>query len=137
MSEADHTLSRFRVSYTFTDIITGDADAIRKEIRNLSFSTAFDPNDLNCWRCEPEMQEVEDREAFDGKATRPTGRFVFRAQRTLTDEIAESSERAALRKFLYAVDLPDTIDLAAIRIERLDAPTTAQVVPLHASGAAA
>ena len=134
MFEAEQTLSRFRVSYTFVDEILGDADAIRKEIRNLSFSTAFDPDDLNHWRCQPEMVEVEDAEAFDGKATRPTGRLVFRAQRTLVDEIAETSERAALRKFLYGMDLPDEIDLAAIRIERLDAPS--QLMPGEVAEAA-
>ena len=134
MFEAEQTLSRFCVSYTFVDEIVGDADAIRREIRNLSFSTAFDPDDLNHWRCEPEMQEVEDLEAFDGKATRHTGRFVFRAQRTLVDEIAETSERAALRKFLYGMDLPDTIDLTALKIERLGGP--GEVATFHPAEAA-
>ena len=123
MSEADsiHSTRRFRVSYTFTDTISGDADAIRKEIRNLSFSTAFDPDDLNAWR-----------------VTRTTdGQYLLAAQRTLIDEIAEGSERAALRKFLYGMDLPDTIDVTAIRIERLDAPATAEVVPFHAGNEAA
>ena len=135
MSEAEsiHSTRRFRVSYTFTDTITGDADAIRKEIRNLSFSTAFDPDDLNCWRCEPEMQEVEEAEAFDGKAARPTGRYVFSAQRTLVDEIAETSERAALRKFLYGMDLPDTINVANIHIELIDA---SQQLPFDEEAAA-
>ncbi len=37
----------FRVSYSFTDQIAGDQNTIRKAIRDLSFSTAFAPEDLN------------------------------------------------------------------------------------------
>ena len=97
-------MPRFRVSYTFTDQIVGNEDAIRKAIRDLSFSTAFDPDDLNHWR----VTRTED------------GQHLFAAQRTLVDELVESSERAALRKFLYGMDLPDTINVANIHIERID-----------------
>jgi hypothetical protein len=95
---------RFRVSYTFVDHFAGDEDGIRKAIRDLSFSTAFDPNDLNDWR----VCRTED------------GNFLLEARRTLVDEIFETSERAALRKFLYGMDLPDTINVANIHIECLD-----------------
>jgi hypothetical protein len=94
----------FRVSYTFTDQIVGDEDAIRKAVRDLSFSTAFDPDDLNHWR----VTRTED------------GRHLLAAQRTLVEEIAEASERAALRKFLYGMDLPDSINVANIHLERID-----------------
>ena len=60
---------------------------------------------------------------------------MFSAQRTLVDEVAETSERAALRKFLYSTDLPDVIDVAAIRIERLsnpDKPAALMAPPLAA-----
>jgi hypothetical protein len=94
------------VSYTFTDQFAGDEDAIRKAVRDLSFSTAFDPGDLNDWRvCRAEG-----------------GDFLLQARRTLVDEIYETSERAALRKFLYGMDLPDTINVANIHIERVDEP---------------
>jgi len=92
------------VSYTFVDHFAGDENAIRKAIRDLSFSTAFDPNDLNDWR----VCRTED------------GQFLLEARRTLVDEIFETSERAALRKFLYGMDLPDTINVANIHIECLD-----------------
>jgi hypothetical protein len=92
------------VSYTFTDQFVGDEDAIRKVIRDLSFSTAFDPSDLNDWR----VHRTEE------------GRFLLAARRTLVDELFETTERAALRKFLYGMDLPDTINVANIRIECLD-----------------
>lgn len=92
------------MSYSFTDQFVGDEDAIRKVIRDLSFSTAFDPDDLNHWR----VTRTED------------GQYLLAAQRTLVDEISEASERAALRKFLYGMDLPDTINVANIHIERLD-----------------
>ena len=78
-------------------------------MRDLSFSTAFDPDDLNHWR----VTRTED------------GRYLLAAQRTLVDEIGEASERAALRKFLYGMDLPDTINVANIHIERLDAGSDA------------
>ena len=97
-------MPRFRVSYTFVDHFAGDEDGIRKAIRDLSFSTAFDPNDLNDWR----VCRTED------------GNFLLEARRTLVDEIFETSERAALRKFLYGMDLPDTINVANIHIECLD-----------------
>ena len=97
----------FRVSYTFTDQIVGDEDAIRKAVRDLSFSTAFDPDDLNHWR----VTRTED------------GRHLLAAQRTLVEEIAEASERAALRKFLYGMNLPDSINVANIHIERIDGST--------------
>ncbi len=122
MSEADtiHSTRRFRVSYTFVDEIVGDADAIRKEIRNLSFSTAFDPDDLNAWR-----------------VTRTTdGLYLLAAQRTLVDEIAETSERAALRKFLYGMDLPDTINVANIHIHRVDGDAAAAEEHAHGEAAA-
>jgi hypothetical protein len=95
---------RFCVSYTFTDQIVGDGDAIRKAVRDLSFSTAFDPDDLNHWR----VTRTED------------GQHLLVAQRTLVEEIVEVSERAALRKFLYGMDLPDSINVAHIHIERID-----------------
>ena len=123
MSEAEtaYTTRRYRVSYHFVDEIAGDENAIRKAIRDLSFSSAFNPDDMNAWR-----------------VTRTTdGQYLLAAQRTLIDEIEEPSERAALRRFLFAMDLPDTIDVTAIRIERLDAPTTAEVVPLLAGEEAA
>lgn len=97
-------MPRFRVSYSFTDQFAGDEDAIRKAIRDLSFSTAFDPADLNDWR----VHRTED------------GKYLLEARRTLVDEIFETSERAALRKFLYGMDLPDTINVANIHIERID-----------------
>lgn len=98
-------MPRFRVSYAFTDRFAGDEDAIRKAVRDLSFSTAFDPADLNDWR----VCRTED------------GGFLLEARRTLVDEIFETSERAALRKFLYGMDLPDTINVANIHIHRVDA----------------
>lgn len=99
-------MSRYRVSYSFVDQFAGDEDAIRKAIRDLSFSTAFDPRDLNDWR----VCRTED------------GRYLLEARRTLVDEIYETSERAALRKFLYGMDLPDTINVANIHIECIDEP---------------
>jgi hypothetical protein len=92
------------VSYTFTDQIVGNEDAIRKAVRDLSFSTAFDPDDLNHW-C---VTRTED------------GQHLLAAQRTLVEEIVEVSERAALRKFLYGIDLPDSINVANIHLERID-----------------
>ena len=58
------------------------------------------------------------------RVTRTTdGQYLLAAQRTLIDEIEEPSEWAALRRFAYGMDLPEgKIDLAAIRIERLDVP---------------
>lgn len=97
-------MPRFRVSYTFVDRFAGDEDAIRKAIRDLSFSTAFDPADLNDWR----VCRTED------------GAFLLEARRTLVDEIFETSERAALRKFLYGMDLPDTINVANIHIHPVE-----------------
>ena len=95
----------YRLSYSFTDQIAGDENAIRKAVRDLSFSTAFSPL----------------------------------AHRTLVDEITESSARTALRRFLYAMDLPDDLTLANLHIERLDEP--ANVLPLlggtHPGGEAA
>ena len=92
------------MSYTFVDQFAGDEDAIRKAIRDLSFSTAFDPADLNDWRV----------------CRTADGQFLLEARRSLVDEIFETSERAALRKFLYGMDLPDTINVANIHIERID-----------------
>ena len=92
------------MSYTFTDQIVGNEDAIRKVVRDLSFSTAFDPDDLNHWR----VTRTED------------GQHLLAAQRTLVEEIVEANERAALRKFLYGMDLPDSINIANIHIERID-----------------
>ncbi len=43
-------MPHFRVSYTFVHRFAGDEDAIRKAVRDLPFSTAFDPADLNGWR---------------------------------------------------------------------------------------
>jgi len=100
------------VSYTFVDQFAGDEDAIRKAIRDLSFSTAFDPNDLNDWR----VCRTED------------GGFLLEARRTLVDELFETSERAALRKFLYGMDLPDTINVANIHIERIDEPVEDEAI---------
>ena len=48
------------------------------------------------------------------------GQHLLAAQRTLVEEIAEASERAALRKFLYGMDLPDSINVANIHLERID-----------------
>jgi hypothetical protein len=92
------------VSYTFVDQFAGDEDAIRKAIRDLSFSTAFDPADLNDWRV----------------CRTADGNFLLEARRSLVDELFETSERAALRKFLYGMDLPDTINVANIHIHRID-----------------
>lgn len=92
------------MSYTFVDQYSGDEDTIRKVIRDLSFSTAFDPNDLNDWR----IHRTED------------GNYLLAARRTLVDEIFETSERAALRKFLYGMDLPDTLNVSNIRIQQID-----------------
>ena len=69
---------------------------------------ALSPRDLNDWR----VCRTED------------GQYLLEARRTLVDEIFETSERAALRKFLYGMDLPDTINVANIHIERLDEPET-------------
>lgn len=98
------------MSYSFVDHFAGDENTIRKAIRDLSFSTAFDPDDLNGWR----VRRTED------------GKFLLEARRTLVDEIFETSERAALRKFLYGMDLPDTINVANIHIERIDEPEDAR-----------
>lgn len=97
------------MSYTFTDQFAGDEDAIRKAIRDLSFSTAFEPGDLNDWR----VNRTED------------GQYLLAARRTLVDEIFETTERAALRKFLYGMDLPDTINVTNIHIECLDGESPA------------
>ena len=67
-------------------------------------STAFDPDDLNHWR----VTRTED------------GQHLLAAQRTLVEEIVEANERAALRKFLYGMDLPDSINVANIHLERID-----------------
>jgi hypothetical protein len=67
-------------------------------------SPAFDPDDLNHWR----VTRTED------------GQHLLAAQRTLVEEIVEANERAALRKFLYGMDLPDSINIANIHIERID-----------------
>jgi hypothetical protein len=108
------------VSYTFVDQFAGDEDAIRKAVRDLSFSTAFDPSDLNDWRvCRAEG-----------------GDYLLEARRTLVDEIFETSERAALRKFLYGMDLPDTINVANIHIERIEDEPAAGVEAVRAEAAA-
>jgi hypothetical protein len=108
------------VSYTFVDQFAGDEDAIRKAVRDLSFSTAFDPSDLNDWRvCRAEG-----------------GDYLLEARRTLVDEIFETSERAALRKFLYGMDLPDTINVANIHIERVEGEPAAGVEAVRAEAAA-
>jgi hypothetical protein len=111
-------MPRYRVSYSFVDQFVGDEDAIRKVIRDLSFSTAFEPHDLNDWR----VHKAED------------GRYLLAARRTLVDELYETTERAALRKFLYGMDLPDTINVQNIVIECLD---TAEEVAAETAGAAA
>ena len=67
---------RFRVSYSFVDTIAGDEDAIRKALRDVSFSRAFDPDDLNRWRV----------------ARDADGRYLLAARRTLVDEVREPSE---------------------------------------------
>jgi hypothetical protein len=103
-------MPRFRVSYTFVDRFAGEEDAIRKAVRDLPFSTAFDPADLNGWR----VCRTED------------GGFLLEARRTLVDEIFETSERAALRKFLCGMDLPDALDLAGVRVECLDGASPGQ-----------
>jgi hypothetical protein len=113
-------MPRYRVSYTFTDRFAGDEDAIRKAVRDLSFSTAFDPADLNDWR----VCRTED------------GGFLLEARRTLVDEIFETSERAALRKFLYGMDLPDTINVANIHIHRVDGDAAAAEEHAHGEAAA-
>ena len=122
MSEAEttYTTRRYRVSYRFIDEIAGDENAIRKAIRDLSFSSAFNPDDMNHWR-----------------VTRTTdGQYLLAAQRTLVDEIEEPSERAALRRFLYAMDVPDCIEVANIRIECLDDPAPGETeMPLPARAA--
>ena len=94
---------RFRVSYSFVDTIAGDEDAIRKALRDVSFSRAFDPDDLNRWRVTRDAD----------------GRYLLAARRTLVDEVREPSGRAALRRFLYHPDLPDDLDLASLRVEAL------------------
>lgn len=116
MFEADaaHNTRRFRVSYTFTDRIVGDENAIRKALRDLSFSSAFAPEDVSFWQ----VGRTED------------GQYLLAAQRTLVDELKEPSERAALRRFLYAMDCPEEIDVAGIRIERLDRPAEVVLPPL-------
>ncbi|MEY5098680.1 MAG: hypothetical protein RJA36_1399 [Pseudomonadota bacterium] len=96
-------MPRFRVSYTFVDTFQGDVKAIASAVRDLLFSTSFNPQDLNDW----------------GVFLRQDGTFRLEAKRTLVDEFMETSERAALRKFLYGMDLPDTIDVKAIKIECL------------------
>ena len=48
------------------------------------------------------------------------GQHLLAAQRTLVEKIVEASERAALRKFLYGMDLPDSINVANIHLERID-----------------
>ena len=52
------------------------------------------------------------------------------------DEIFETSERAALRKFLYGMDLPDTINVANIHIERVDEPAGGEARDEPAGGEA-
>jgi hypothetical protein len=96
-------MPRFRVSYTFTEQHQGDEDAIRKAIRGLSFGVAFEPGDINAWSV--------------GRTE--SGEFLLNARRTLAVEIYETSERAALRKFLYSMDLPDVIELGAVKVERV------------------
>lgn len=109
------------MSYTFVDQFAGDEDAIRKAVRDLSFSTAFDPSDLNNWRvCR----------------TEGGGDYLLEARRTLVDEIFETSERAALRKFLYGMDLPDTINVANIHIERIDDEPATDAEAVRAEAAA-
>jgi hypothetical protein len=95
----------FRVSYSFTDQLAGDEHAIRKALRDLSFAAAFDPEDLNHWR----VRRTED------------GGYLLLAHRTLVAVIDAPSERAALRGFLYGIDLPDRLDLAQLHIEQLPA----------------
>jgi hypothetical protein len=96
---------RFRVSYSFVDLVAGDEDAIRKALRDVSFSRAFDPDDLDRWRVTRDAD----------------GRYLLAARRTLVDEVREPSARAALRRFLYHLDLPDDLDLASLRVEALPA----------------
>jgi hypothetical protein len=79
----------------------GDEDAIRKAIRDLSFGAAFEPDDINALE--------------QSAAAKVDGSFLLAAQRTLAVEIYETSERAALRKFLYSMDLPDVIALGSSR----------------------
>jgi hypothetical protein len=62
---------RFRVSYGFVDTVAGDEDAIRKALRDVSFSRAFDPDDLDRWRVTRDAD----------------GRYLLAAWRTLVDEI--------------------------------------------------
>lgn len=120
--------ARFRVQYTFTDQYVGDADAIRRELRNLSFSEAFAVEDLNHYRAERMLVPAcclgqPDRHAClceSPCAMVHTGLWRLSARRTLVDVIEAESERAALRAFLYALDIPDRIDLAGFTIERLD-----------------
>lgn len=107
-------MARFRVSYTFTDEFVGDADVIRKALRDLSFATAFNPLDITEWTV------VRNAHVHLGRVEGES--FVLTAKRTLVDEIFEGSERAALRKFLYGMDLPDSLDVAGITIERLPGP---------------
>ena len=54
-----------------------------------------------------------------GRVRLADGRYLLAARRTLVDEVREPSERAALRRFLYHLDLPDDLDLASLRVEAL------------------
>jgi hypothetical protein len=97
-------MPRFRVSYAYIDHFQCDEGAIRKAIRDLSFGAAFQPGDVNDWSvCRTEG-----------------GEFLFQAKRTLVEEIYETSERAALRKFLYQMDLPDVIAIGSLTVERVE-----------------
>lgn len=100
----------YRVSYRFTQPLAGDEYAIRKALRDLSFAAAFEPEDLNRWR----VRRTED------------GGYLLLAHRTLVAVIDAPSERAALRGFLYGIDLPDRLDLAQLHIEPLPAQPGAE-----------
>ncbi len=103
-------MPRYRVSYTFTDEFTGDAEAIKRAIRDLTFAESFTPEQFNSWRVFPQ----------DG------GGYVLRASRTITREHREGCEREAVRLFLYNLELPPKIDFAKVRVEALE-PVLAEV----------
>ena len=98
-------MSLYRVSYSWTDRVDGDADAIRKALRDLSFSPTLEPANLANIR----VIEIGD-----------SGQYIMSFPRTVSDEIAETSVGAALRKFLYSMELPNDIDMAKVHCERVD-----------------
>jgi hypothetical protein len=103
-------MPRYSITYCFIDEFTGDADFIAKSVRDLSFSPTFNPRDLTAWNV-----NIDD-----------LGNFILFAKRTVKDEIFETSKRAAVRKFLYGMDLPDDLDVSKLEVEELDVATSLQ-----------